>query len=88
MVINQLIAITKQNLEKIRDDRQNETDKDEKQRIRHKVRKSHEPDTAEQWHESLLPFAENKVGQTDRAKNDPPNQRSFARQSSPLFSPL
>ena len=88
MINNQPIAITKQELEKIRDDRQHEADNDEKQRIRHKVRKSHEPDTAEQWNESLLPFTENKVRQTDRAKNDPPNQRSFARQSSLPFPPL
>jgi hypothetical protein len=78
-------SITTPSLEKIRDDRQHKTYDDEKNSIRYKVRKGHEPNTAEQRNETLLPLSENKVRQTDRAKNYSPNQRSFVTHLKPPY---
>jgi hypothetical protein len=59
---------------KIWDYRERETHDNEQNCIGYEVRKGHQPDAAKQGNKTLLPLSKNKVGQTDRAKNYPPDQ--------------
>jgi 3-mercaptopyruvate sulfurtransferase SseA len=54
---------------KIWDYREGETYDNEQNCIRYEIRKGHQPNAAEQRNETLLPLPENKIRQTDRAKN-------------------
>jgi len=51
------------------DYRERETHDNEQNCIRYEIRKCHQPNAAEQRNETLLPLPENKIRQTDRAKN-------------------
>jgi hypothetical protein len=54
---------------KIWDYRERKTYDNEQNCIRYEIRKGHQPNAAEQRNETLLPLPENKLRQTDRAKN-------------------
>jgi len=53
---------------------QQRTDKQESDRVRHKIRKSHEPDAAQQGNEPLLLLSIDEVRKTDRTENHAPEQ--------------
>jgi len=68
--------------------RQRQPDNNEKNGIRHKVRKGHKSNSAEQRNETLLFFSINKVSKTDCPENHSPKQGRSATQLGPPFSSL
>jgi hypothetical protein len=76
------------NPKKVRNYRQCQPNNNEKNCIRHKVRKGHKSNSAEQRNETLLFFSINKVSKTDCPENHSPKQGRSATQFWPPFSSL